>query len=146
MTLHSRPSLKQWRGEVIERIRTIKGSYVRLSAKSDDPLLGKALFPELREALPRTTGTQTFERLSKTPTKAPSRHRGNNSPEVATRYHHGSDTGRVQALHAPSWMRSRGFLSGQIWRVGSEQNPDSQLRLGGYIHQGIKALMMGSRW
>lgn len=47
MTLAQQAIVEQWRGEVIERIRTIKGSYVRSSVY--DPLLG-TLFPELREA------------------------------------------------------------------------------------------------
>ena len=97
-------------------IRTIKGSYVRSSVY--DPLLG-ALFPELREALPRTTGSHFLSVYQKH--QPPRREQ---QPRVATR----ATTAATLAEFRhpmPSWMRSRDFLSGADLESWIEQNPES---------------------
>ena len=120
MTLAQQAIVEQWRGEVIERIRTIKGSYVRSSVY--DPLLG-ALFPELREALPRTTGRHFLSVYQKHQQKLqpPPREQ---QPRVATRATTAATLAEFR--HSmPSWMRSRDFLSGADLESWIEQNPES---------------------
>ena len=125
MTPAQQAIVEQWRGEVIERIRTIKGSYVRSSVY--DPLLG-ALFPELREALPRTTGRhflsvyQKHQQKLQPPRREP-------QPRVATRATMAATLAEFR--HSmPSWMRSIGFLSGADMENWIEQNPEQAKALG----------------
>ena len=120
MTLAQQAIVEQWRGEVIERIRTIKGSYVRSSVY--DPLLG-ALFPELREALPRTTGTHFLSVYQKHQQKLqpPPREL---QPREATRATMAATLAEFRHT-MPSWMRSSGFLSGADLESWIEQNPES---------------------
>ncbi len=120
MTPAQQAIVEQWRGEVIERIKTFKGSYVRSSVY--DPLLG-ALFPELREALPRTTGTHFLsvyqkhqQKLQPPPLEQ--------QPREATRATMAATLAEFR--HSmPSWMRSSGFLSGADLESWIEQNPES---------------------
>lgn len=120
MTLAQQAIVEQWRGEVIERTRTIKGSYVRSSVY--DPLLG-TLFPELREALPRTTGTHFLSLYQKHQQKLqpPPLEQ---QPREATRATMAATLAEFR--HSmPSWMRSSGFLSGADLESWIEQNPES---------------------
>lgn len=129
MTLPQQAIVEQWRGEVIERIRTIKGSYVRSSVY--DSLLG-ALFPELREALPRTTGSHFLSVYQK--------HQQKLQPPPRELQPRGATRATMAATLAefrhsmPSWMRSSGFLSGADLESWIEQNPESANSEGNVRH------------
>ena len=139
MTEAQKDTVQQWRGEVITRIKTIKGSYVRTSAY--DPLLG-ALFPELREALTRTTGlhfARFYQKHQQKPQPQPPPPPPPKEPQPRAAAPTFSAAAIAEFRHSiPQWMRNRSFLAGAELQSWIEQNPDSAKALGITPIQGKK--------
>ena len=132
LTETQQDTVERWRGEVITRIKTIQGSYVRTCAY--DPLLG-ALFPELQKSLAQTTGwhfanvyQKHQQKLQPPPKESQPRAAAPTSRAAIAEFRHAM----------PQWMRNRGFLAGAELQSWIEQNPDSAKAWGVKPIQGKK--------